>query len=59
VSCSVNVLGLRAAPNGRHTSDAEDEIIRAPDIAHAAVSEQRHHPVAAGEHFAGGERRGA
>ena len=37
----------------------QDEIVGAPDVAHAAAADARDHPVAAREHFARRERRAA
>jgi hypothetical protein len=36
----------------------EDEIVRAPDVAHPALADARDHPVTAGEDGARGELRG-
>ena len=33
----------------------QDQVVGAPDIAHAAAADPRDHPIAAREHLAGGE----
>ena len=52
-------LGARRVDQLQRDRRLEHEVVGAPDVAHAAAADPRDHPVAAGEHVAGRERRAA
>ncbi len=49
-------LGAGGVDQLQRDRRVEDEIVGAPDVAHAAAAEARDHPVAAGEHLSRGKQ---
>ena len=53
------VLGRRRSNELQGDRRPKHQIVGAPDLAHAAAADARDHPVAAGEHLAGGKSEAA